>query len=1007
MPTFQLKPGLLTEPVSINLTGTSPSLNRIISNQPPGSDPVVVASANIAVTGGDTIRFNSGSTGVTFHADANAKLEILPGPANVAAEITTGLDLAEQLAPALMFPSAAGTHYGLLRWGYDAGASANGSVALGRGATVSFAGNASSGGLFAVVRQIPDGPGCDDIIRDVISSWRLPKQVTTIDDIAPGTWIIAETNGAAGWSVQASYGYNLNWIRKVTAGTLAGDIGLKVQIGLAANIGFNISGKHAVVLSRGTGDEENQIRFRLYRMKVRNWDVGFSAKAEAQAVNSLLPESFDDLIAGAFGVTGTKIVKALQDIDSWTKPGQPLFGPLAGVSEKYLEGFFRSVTGVDINSEFSALKNKFQALFSTWDALPQAAAKLIWSHLPDGDAIESIAALANRIASADRSNLSTLLTDLLKNAPFFATPAGKWLESLTSESLFTALNMAGELSRIQSFAADVQKILDGGEQQGFLTRLHDQIAKRLDLAQIGTAANSSSAASLDEWLAKKLEAFLGQTSAVTLEQLKNLRDQIHKLAGMRNTIYAKALEALQHKYDFSLSATYQNTATTTALIDAVFDFSGDNAGDAAACLQSALEGRLDDLLGEHPGVTLNQGVLTHGVRRQSTVELTLPFYKETETHVNDVLASITAIDHGEGRLLAVKATDTVSISKGRNQRNSSLTRSLSLAAAGKTGVVIHDAPSAMCSYSLTDTFDKLSRNRFLARYQPEIETYFATLDVNQWIDQLIGAGNIEFGKGTVTLEVTTPPSAVLAWMKAPAEKNAPVYKEMAGRMVGKYRTLLLRQYFANTDNYGLVGVQSPTFALLAYSCVLPFASGGSSDLYWNWPDRDLRNAMLRSDQTKTRLKTRLASIQALLAAEGNSNANRFAADQMDFIISCAVDRLDTANLFQVEAEMVENARSAGLKIAQFLLSEGTARDVYDQLEAFGSKLTDTFNKGLENWAVDALLLPLGSMLLIEAARAFDNVAANTPPNAMFTVNAGKLAAPQRLTAIAPSAVTAV
>jgi hypothetical protein len=120
----------------------------------------------------------------------------------------------------------------------------------------------------------------------------------------------------------------LNWIRAATLGTLKGDIGLKVQIGLAADLGFKVSGKHAVVLSRGMGAEQNKIRLRLYRIGVRDWNLGFSADATAQAVDSLLPANFDDLIAGALGVSGTKIVAALKDVDAWTDPSQPLFGPL-------------------------------------------------------------------------------------------------------------------------------------------------------------------------------------------------------------------------------------------------------------------------------------------------------------------------------------------------------------------------------------------------------------------------------------------------------------------------------------------------------------------------------------------------------------------------------------------------------------------------------------------------------------------------------------------------------
>lgn len=250
----------------------------------------------------------------------------------------------------------------------------------------------------------------------------MPSQVKDITDLPPGTWIIAETNGAASWSLNATYGYNLNWIRAATLGTLKGDIGLKVQIGLAADLGFKVSGKHAVVLSRGMGAEQNKIRVRLYRIGVRDWNLGFSADATAQAVDSLLPANFDDLIAGALGVSGTKIVAALKDVDAWTDPTQPLFGPLVGVSEQYLSGFIKSVTGFDFNTELPKIKAKFQSFTSIWNNLPQETTKLLWSYIPDSKALNSIAGLAGQISSAKETDLASLLADKLKNVSFFNTP---------------------------------------------------------------------------------------------------------------------------------------------------------------------------------------------------------------------------------------------------------------------------------------------------------------------------------------------------------------------------------------------------------------------------------------------------------------------------------------------------------------------------------------------------------------------------------------------------------
>lgn len=1030
MPTFQLKPEFLTQAVSLDVEGTAPSIAMLSANQAPGAQAVTIASENISVSGGTTVHFKSIGPGVTFNAGESAKIEILPNPASLTPEITNGLDLADQLTPALSFPAAPSSHYGLLRWGYDIGPAMSGSVALAPEANLKFAADGSRAGLYAVVRLIEDGPGCADIVRALVSSWRLPNQVQDIADLPPGTWIIAEINGSASWSVNATYGYNLNWIRAATLGPLKGDIGLKVQIGLAADLGFKVSGKHAVILSRGTGAEQNQIRLRLYRIGVREWDFGFSASATAQAVDSLLPAKFDDLIAGALGVSGTKIVAALKDLDVWTNPSQPLFGPLSNVSEQYFSDFIGSITGFDFNTELPKIKAKIQSFVSFWNNLPQETTKLLWSYIPDSNALGSIAGLAKQISGAKETDLASLLADKLKNVAFFNTPEGKWLESLASNDLFTALTASGDLGRIQSYAAQASKLLDGSDLQSFLTKLHDEISSRLDLAKLETIVDQASVANLDQWLAVKLQDFLGKKNPATLKELLDLRGQIHNFAAMRNTFYQKALAALNEKYSFSLSATYQNTATGTALIDAVFDFSGTNGPDARACLASALNGDLQTLTRsdaghEHPSLMLNQGVLTHGVRRQSTVDLTLPYYKESTQHVNDVLSSITDIDNGEGRLLAVKATDTLTISQGRNQRDSALTLAVSLQALGQSGVVIHEPPTVSCSYSLTDKFDNMSLTRFSARYTPEIESYFGNLfqpapmdqNIDKWVKQLT-AGGIGLGQGTVSLQATVPPDVLRGWMKAPAPSKAPIYKTMATTLIRKFRELLLQQYFADPNHYNDVADGSASFVLLAYSSVpilndahLDTGDGqlilnqdnNSGKLYWDYREPELRKAMLVCPPSIDQLQAKLSTIQAFLKAEGNRNAQFYEETQAARMIQTAMKHPGTPMLFGAESTLVDDARSAGMKIAQFLASEGSQQDVQDELEAFGAKLTKTFNTELRTWATDSLLLPLGPVLLIEAARVFDNAAANIPSSAMFTVQAKNVPGSQRLTRIPPPA----
>jgi hypothetical protein len=1042
MADFKVDPKFLTAPVNIHVEGNSPGAGQVLANTAPGAAPIIVGTAEISVseTGApagvpsavtfETVKFSAGTT---------AKIAILPNAAGLAGEITDGIDIADQITPALTFPPAPGAHYAFLRWSYDIAAAASGSVALGGGVSVSFGADLGRGGVFALVRQIADQDaagntlGCADMLTDLVASWRLPKQVTDVDSIPPGTWIVAEANGHANWNAGIQYGYNFNWIRKVTAGTLAGDIGLKLQTGLAATLSMGISGKHSIVVGRGTGDSASRIFLRLYRLKVRNWSAGFSASLNVTGVNNnFLPANFDDLLAGVLGTDGNRIVKALKDVDSWTDPTQPLLGPLGKVTGDYLRSFFRDITGKDLDTELDQVKTTVQTALEKWDSLPQETTKLLWSKLPDADAIAKIASLAGEIGNANAGTLQNLLADKLGDAALLGSPAGQWLESLAANDLFTALQKDADLATIQSYAKKVQDLLDGSDVQSLLQKLHDAISSRLDLTAFKNITDQLSVDNLDQWLVGKLSTFLGEQPGVkaALDKLTALRDQIHKLAGMRQTFYAKALEALQKTYSLSFTANYQSASTSDALLDAEFDFAVD-AADAAACLGSALNGELEPLLGgAHPSLTLHQGVLTHGIRRQSTVELTLPYFDQKTIHINDVLGSITAIDHGEGRLLAVTGSDEVTeITNQRTKRDSTLSLAMNLTAAGATGLTFHDSPTATGSYSLVDQFQRKPESQFLTEYQQVIDLYFPTEfqapagSLQQYADEL-AANTGDLGSGTISLQVALPPDVVLAWLNAKDHGDAtdPIYKRIATRVLAKYRQYLCRQYFGDVSNYGNVGAPSPAFTLLAYASVpLQFnvaigdgegnfkvvRDDASPHLHWNEAhDANLVNAMLTSDKvdTKALLGLHLGPIHDFLVSIGHPEADFYAPDQAEKIANEAATHWAIGSLFDVETGIVLDIREACVNIAQFLNSAGGETDVFDAFEAFASGLTRSFSSDLRNlWAgkSDTLLLPLGPMLMQEAAAEFDAAIATLQPGAMLTVEGSNLKAPQRMVRLLP------
>jgi len=76
------------------------------------------------------------------------------------------------------------------------------------------------------------------------------------------------------------------------------------------------------------------------------------------------------------------------------------------------------------------------------------------------------------------------------------------------------------------------------------------------------------------------------------------------------------------------------------------------------------------LLTNHRGLALRKAVLTHGIRRQSSVEINLPFFAGGAARITNALSSMTVVEDG-GRLFVYElgARDEV---KARHQWRSNL-----------------------------------------------------------------------------------------------------------------------------------------------------------------------------------------------------------------------------------------------------------------------------------------------------------------------------------------------
>ena len=280
---------------------------------PPGN--ILLGSIKAGVSGGSDITFGGNETGrVSFRAGGGARTGF--GVYTTPVRMLKDLDLDSRAVEGIDFQDLGAARFVAFHWGYDLSGAANGSVALAGGVGVNFGVEGSRDALYAVIRVFKQDPNARTAIADTLDSWKLPRQVKSIEDLDPGTWILTEVNGAFGFKLGAQVGYDYNWIRNVQLKGLTGDVGLRIQAAAEVALGFDVSGKFAVVVGRESLDQaEQKVRLRLYKMRKKGWNFALNAGVDVTpSTGELLPEQLDDFIAGVFGVHGAQIVEDLREI---------------------------------------------------------------------------------------------------------------------------------------------------------------------------------------------------------------------------------------------------------------------------------------------------------------------------------------------------------------------------------------------------------------------------------------------------------------------------------------------------------------------------------------------------------------------------------------------------------------------------------------------------------------------------------------------------------------------
>jgi hypothetical protein len=969
--------------------------------------------------GSHDLKFGDGMGQVVFKGSASAfaGLGVYPD----ADKLLAALSVEDNIALGLNLENDENSLYLALRWGYDVKASAEGSIALGAPASITFGASGEKEALYAVIRQLDKGTGAVTAIEETVQSWMLPSQINQLDDLEPGTWLIAEVNGSIALSLGVQYGYNFNWVHEAKLLGLSGDIGLKLKADISAALNFSSQGNFAVVIERRKSSDQN-LRFRIFRLRKKGWGFAFNAGASVQGdFNDFLPE-FDEFVKAIFGVHGAQVLSSLKAVEKWTDPDVTLGELLSGAGVDYAEDIFEKVAGIDPADAIEVVKEKLGKLvdlLNKWNDLPHDVTTRIWKLVEKNEDLAKIRAIAREIVEANVDTIEKPIADLLSDVDFFTTPVGKWLEAAAANGIFNALNSTHEFEALQKVARQTLAVLDGSELEKVLEKLQKHIEDHLNLGQLFPGLDKlgdlfgidnlkdldqASFDDLDKWLKARLADFLNkEIAALNLQDINAIRKSIFLVIKRGRSFYDKTLKALNHKNDFNFAYTYQSTTTKTALLD--FTLTGT---DGISALKLALKGRYDELLTtQMPGVKLNVATLTHQIERHSHVEINLPWVKTATDHINTSLAKVDAVDNDGGRLFVyeLSAKDIV---EEKNKRLSSLSIGGFLEAPTNQ-VRIHSLDELTYSYTFRQVKKAMRRSDLQYQLKPTISTYLGEVfnatgaqgydtwigDLDKQVDALEPNGTDNFGKTLVGLNLSLPARAVSAWNNAPAEPGnqikVPIYLNMSRRLQRKMRETLTLYHFQDLDHYETPDVAA---SLLVYSAIPPSTSikydgttltiNRDEDYFWDFIDEDKLKAMVLSPLTQANLSPTLERTYNLLREAGRTGTAEFfkpnRVQRIQETVAFSSDhRQRLFSLLYVENEIIKAARRAGFEIAKFVkLDDSKPSEAVKALANFGSKLSAAFNEKVKSiYGGDALRM-LGTALFIEAAAAIGGTSSVVP-----------------------------
>ena len=933
-----------------------------------------------------------GGASVSFDIAASAQSGV--GVYGKSADAIKALNLDN--APCLKIADFAGQRYLLMDWDYSVSFSGSASHPVGMLGSVSFGVDAKHNAVFAVLHRFDENQGASDVMQDSISSWRLPRHVAfdgTNLNLKPGTWVLAEADGSVALKVAASLGWNVNFAKDAKLLGVTHNLSVKIDASLAASFGFNVSGKY--ILAAGREDASNVVRLMLCKQSSKGLDFGFNLTVGLKGSDPQLPTNFDDFIQTTFGVHGLQVLK---DLREWTDPSTDLGQKLAGLADQTALDLLKSTTGIDPAAEFDKAKQIVADALNQWASLPDKLSSMLWNFLNKQAGSTAVADFKTFLTDlANPQTGADALAKALQKATFGDTPQGQFLEAIADQGLLALANALGPVS---TAAGKILDILNGG----IIAKLQAFINQKLNLDQVRKAVTDADFNKIEQWLQNRLGNFLDKT--LQLDDLKDVQKAIQTLDTKVGDYYKIAVQALTKRYSVEFAMTYQKTTSDTALIDVNFDLSKPEA--AALFADVVVQSNLDNLLTrETNGVTLNQAKLTHEIKRKGTVDLHMPLFDFTSTHVNDAIVSLTAEEQA-GRLLLyqIDAKDSVTVAN-RSASQLSVLASLSVSAGqspqleadGSIAYEMRQVKSDMRPGDLesrTTDFIHQYLNGLFSAGDASIRSFYTDLD-NALTVATHNQSN-HLGDMALSMQVALPASVLTGWFH-PLKDNhlKSVQMRLSRDLQAAWRRVLPALYFRDLSHYQS---NEPVAALLVWSS-LPISTSidfddptinqlnTDKDVFWDWPLVNLRRAVARHPQTVATLAGRLAGIQGQLRESGNGNADDFdpslASDFVEMAINATGD-VKFAGLLETEADLVRGATGALSEISKALDKVANFPSQAIKLLAnFAADLTDTFNRRVSSIYSGVSGRAVGPILLVESSNSLGSQ--GVMPAAMLTLYA--------------------